>query len=73
MTADALSYISHSRTSCTDEISNGNEYYNEMGFARCARCALLRALNNDPVYGRRLVLSVEARWVGDPPDEELPL
>jgi hypothetical protein len=31
----------HSRTSCTDENSNGNEYFNESGAPRCARCALL--------------------------------
>jgi hypothetical protein len=68
-----LDCIGHSRTSCTDEASNGNEYPNETGLARCARCALLRVLNNDPCYGRRLVLSVEARWVGDHPAEEITL
>jgi hypothetical protein len=35
---------SHTRTSCSDENSNGNEYFNEMGYPRCVRCALLYRL-----------------------------
>lgn len=31
----------HGRTSCTDLESNGNEYFNEFGYPRCTRCALL--------------------------------
>lgn len=31
----------HQRTSCTDERSVGNEYFNEFGFPRCVRCCLL--------------------------------
>lgn len=36
----------HGRTSCSDEESNGNEYFNEMGFPRCVRCALLHYVQN---------------------------
>lgn len=31
----------HSRTSCSDEDSGGNEFFNEYGVPRCVRCALL--------------------------------
>lgn len=31
----------HNRTSCSDEDSSGNEYFNEFGYPRCPRCALL--------------------------------
>lgn len=31
----------HERTSCSDEKTNGNEYFNEMGYPRCSRCLLL--------------------------------
>lgn len=36
----------HTRTSCDDNNSNGNEYYNEFGYPRCVRCALLYRLRN---------------------------
>lgn len=36
----------HNRTSCDDENSNGNEYFNEMGYPRCTRCTLLYYLRN---------------------------
>lgn len=36
----------HQRTSCTDEDSNGNEYFNEYGYPRCIRCAILYRLKN---------------------------
>lgn len=36
----------HGRTSCTDEKSSGNEYFNEFGHPRCVRCALLHRLKN---------------------------
>ena len=42
----------HGRTSCTDTDSNGNEYFNEMGFPRCVRCALLyRARHGEWPHG----------------------
>jgi len=31
----------HQRTSCTDDSSNGNQFFNEFGSPRCVRCALL--------------------------------
>lgn len=31
----------HFRTSCTDDDSRGNEYFNEQGYPHCVRCALL--------------------------------
>lgn len=34
----------HTRTSCTDEKSNENEYANADGYPRCVRCALLQRL-----------------------------
>lgn len=34
----------HDRTSCSDEKSRGNEYFNEMGYVRCVRCAFLYRL-----------------------------
>jgi hypothetical protein len=36
----------HQRTSCSDENSNGNEYFNEFGYPRCCRCALLYLAKN---------------------------
>ena len=49
--ADLIYFINelapyHQRTSCTDEQSNGNEYFNEFGIPRCARCALLYRFKN---------------------------
>jgi hypothetical protein len=35
----------HDRTSCSDDNLNGNQYFNECGYPRCARCALLHRLN----------------------------
>lgn len=44
-------YLTH----CTDEQSNGNEYFNEFGFPRCSRCALLYRLKNGAFpYGVRV-------------------
>ena len=34
----------HGRTSCSDENLNGNQYFNEMGYVRCVRCAFLHRL-----------------------------
>lgn len=34
----------HQRTSCSDEKSNGNQYFNEMGYVRCVRCAFLHRM-----------------------------
>ena len=34
----------HQRTSCSDENLNGNQYFNEMGYVRCVRCAFLHRL-----------------------------
>ena len=34
----------HQRTSCSDEDSGGNQYFNEMGYVRCERCAFLHRL-----------------------------
>lgn len=31
----------HDRTSCDDNNLNGNQYFNEYGYPRCNRCALL--------------------------------
>ena len=36
----------HTRTSCSDENSNGNEYFNEFGVPRCPRCCLLHRVKN---------------------------
>jgi len=36
----------HQRTSCSDEDSHGNEYFNEYGYPRCCRCALLYLAKN---------------------------
>lgn len=36
----------HQRTSCSDEDSRGNEYFNEAGYPRCVRCAFLHRLAN---------------------------
>lgn len=31
----------HCRTSCNDDNSNGNEFFNEYGYPHCVRCAFL--------------------------------
>ena len=36
----------HDRTSCSDADFNGNQYFNELGYPRCTRCALLYRLEN---------------------------
>ena len=36
----------HDRTSCNDDVSNGNEYCSETGYPRCVRCALLYRLRH---------------------------
>lgn len=37
----------HSRTSCTDEQSHGNEFHNELNDVRCNRCYFLALVDND--------------------------
>ena len=59
----------HDRTTCVDGSTNGNEYPNEFGYARCVRCAILVALEGMEPYGLTLRLDpTSARWVGEPPD-----
>ena len=41
---DELMPAEHERTSCSDQNSNGNQFFNEMGFPRCVRCAFLHRL-----------------------------
>jgi hypothetical protein len=36
----------HDRTSCNDDNSNGNEFFNEFGAPRCRRCAVLHFVRN---------------------------
>lgn len=36
----------HSRTSCNDDDSRGNEFFNEHGYPRCVRCAMLHRVVN---------------------------
>lgn len=60
----------HTRTSCSDENSNGNEYAPEHGVPRCARCALRALVLNhgkDP-YGNKAVVrvNVDVQYGGDP-------
>lgn len=54
----------HDRTSCSDQDLNGNQYFNEMGYVRCVRCAFLHRLREgewphggEPVLGS---LQIEA-------------
>lgn len=65
---DAL-WPGHDRTSCSDLDSNGNEYANEFGYARCVRCAVLSFLRDGvtPYEGNRLTIDCGARYVGPPP------
>ena len=46
MTLDDINEIApkHGRTSCADDASSGNEYFNEYGYVRCVRCAFLYRL-----------------------------
>lgn len=46
MTKDEINELApnHDRTSCSDKDSKGNEYYNEMGYVRCVRCAFLHRM-----------------------------
>ena len=51
MNKELLSFVNeiapeHSRTSCSDDHSGGNEYFNESGYPRCTRCAFLYRLKN---------------------------
>lgn len=62
----------HNRTTCSDDSTNGNQYPNEFGYARCVRCAILVMLKGHNPYGLRLRLeATSARWVGVPPDHYL--
>lgn len=51
----------HSRTSCSDDNPNGNQYANEFGVPRCARCALRAVVDNLGLspYGEPVEISVE--------------
>jgi len=45
----------HSRTSCVEGESVGNEYFNEFGIPRCTRCALqYRTKNGEWPHGVKL-------------------
>ena len=37
----------HDRTTCKNDTWNRNAYFNEMGYSRCVRCALLYRIDND--------------------------
>lgn len=46
----------HDRTTCKNDTWNTNAFFNEMGFSRCVRCALLYRLDNDEFpYGSKMI------------------
>lgn len=49
----------HSRTSCSDESSNGNQYR-----ARCTRCVILHA-KADGLWPSDIKLNISAEWKGN--------
>lgn len=61
----------HNRISCSDEDSNGNEYFNEHGVPRCTRCVLLYRLNNNEwphnakVESINLDIRLRKKYTGD--------
>jgi hypothetical protein len=45
----------HDRTSCSDEDLHGNQYFNETGYPRCTRCALLHRIRTGEFpYGAKV-------------------
>ena len=56
----------HQRTSCTDEFSGGNEYFNEFGLPRCARCALLYRLKTGNFPYGVTVKELNIKFSGNP-------
>lgn len=64
-----LTLARHTRTSCSDQHSKGNEYANEFGVPRCSRCALLhRHKYGEFPYGvsAEIKLDIEVRY---PPEK----
>jgi hypothetical protein len=63
---------SHSRTSCSDLNSNGNEYFNEFGCPRCQRCALLYFAAHGKWMYEGLSVDLSLRFTGHPRIIETP-
>ena len=46
----------HTRTTCKDDTWNTNAYFNDAGFSRCIRCALLYRVDvGEFPYGSKMI------------------